>query len=186
MRRFQLVIAVPLLIAVWCASTVELSAAASAPSASPAAKGTTTTAPPTTLPIERVPPTTSSGATDAAAPTGKILMVKLYVGNMDAGEKFYGNVFGAKVAIKLGANAQVVTFPNGGPGLVLLKKSAKDKNKQGAFIVQVPNLDASVALALANGAKKQGTFAGAPASQAAKSVDTLDPWGNQVEILQIG
>ena len=43
-------------------------------------------------------------------------MVKLYVGNMDAGEKFYGAVFGASVAIKLGATADVVTFREAGPG----------------------------------------------------------------------
>ena len=188
MRRHAILLAVPLVLAVWCGSAAGLSAAASAarvPRAARGGKATTTTVAPTTIPIETVPSTAASGPADPNA-TGKILLVKLYVGNMDAGEKFYGNVFGAKVAIKLGANAHVVTFPDGGPGMVLLKKGPKDKNKVGAFIMQVPNLSASEALAVANGAKKQATFAGAPGGQAAKSIDMLDPWGNQVEILQIG
>ena len=43
-------------------------------------------------------------------------MVKLYVGNLARGEKFYGAVFGAKLAVKIGAFAHVLTFANGGPG----------------------------------------------------------------------
>ena len=34
--------------------------------------------------------------------------------------------------------------------------------------------------------KEQRKFAGNPGGQAAQSIDFLDPWGNQVEILQIG
>jgi predicted enzyme related to lactoylglutathione lyase len=145
----------------------------------------TTTEPATTLPIETAPSTQPTGETNPAA-TGEILMIKLPVGNLPAAEKFYGNVFGAKLAISVGAGAHIVTFPDGGPGLVLLKRNPKDKGKTGAFIIKVPDLDASLALALANGAKKQAAFSGAPANQVAHSVDTLDPWGNQVEILQIG
>jgi hypothetical protein len=78
-----------------------------------------------------------------------------------------------------------VTFPDGGPGLVLLKKGPHDK-KQGSFIIQVLNLSAAEAQAIANGAKEQRKFAGNPGGQAAQSIDFLDPWGNQVEILQIG
>jgi predicted enzyme related to lactoylglutathione lyase len=136
-----------------------------------------------------VPPATSKGAANPAA-TGKVLMLKLFVGNLAQGEAFYGNVFGAKVALAVGANAHVLTFPNGGPGLVLLGPGAgagaSDVTKKGAFIIQVPSLTASKALAVANGATVQGAFAGAPQGQAAKSIDLLDPWGNQVEILQIG
>jgi hypothetical protein len=79
-----------------------------------------------------------------------------------------------------------VTFPDGGPGLVLLPRNPKEKSRTGAFIIKVPDLNASEALALDNGAKKQAVFAGKPSGQAAHSVDLLDPWGNQVEILQIG
>jgi predicted enzyme related to lactoylglutathione lyase len=145
----------------------------------------TTTEPPTTLPINTAPSTQPAGETNPAA-TGQIIMIKLPVGNLAAAEKFYGDVFGAKLAISVGANAHIVTFPSGGTGLVLLKRNPKQKSATGAFIIKVPDMNASLSLALANGAKKQGTFAGAPASQVAHSVDTLDPWGNQVEILQIG
>jgi predicted enzyme related to lactoylglutathione lyase len=185
MRRRATLLAVPLVLALWCGSTASSSAAASAPETSPRASATTTV-PPSTIPIETVPSTAPSGVLDPAAATGKILMVKLYVGSVDAGEKFYGAVFGAKVAIKLGDTAHIVTFPNGGPGLVLLKKRPADTKKQGSFIIQVPNLSAAQTLAIANGAKKQRTFAGNPGGNAAKSIDFLDPWGNQVEILQIG
>lgn len=113
-------------------------------------------------------------------------MLKIYVGDLAKAEQFYGNVFGATVSMSVGAKAHIIGFPNGGPGMVLLQKSKADKNKYGAFIIQVPDLEVAKSAALANGAKEQGTFAGAPAGNLAKSVDMLDPWGNQVEILQIG
>jgi predicted enzyme related to lactoylglutathione lyase len=112
-------------------------------------------------------------------------MVKLYVGNVDAGEKFYGAVFGARLALKVG-NVPIVTFPKGGPGLVLLNKGLRDQNKVGGFIIEVPNLSEAKALAVAHGAKVEGRFAGTPGGQTAQSIDLLDPWGNNVEILQIG
>lgn len=142
---------------------------------------TTTTVPPTTLPITSVAPGTGAASTG----TGKILMVKMQVGDFEQSAKFYNTVFGATEAMKVG-QARIMTFPNGGPGLVLLGPGKKGKVVPSAFIIQVPNLDAARALALANGAKEQAKFSGNPGSQAAKSIDLLDPWGNQIEILQIG
>ena len=113
-------------------------------------------------------------------------MVKLSVGDIDGGVKFYNTVFGATVAVTMGEGVKIVTFPKGGPGLVLLGGAANDASMKGAFIIQVPDLNASEALAIANGATKQQDFAGTPGGQAAKSVDLLDPWGNQIEILQLG
>ncbi len=112
-------------------------------------------------------------------------MIKLHVGSLDAGEKFYGAVFGAKLALKVQGNVGVVTFPNGGPGLILLPGQSDDK-KAGAFVIQVPNLTAAQARAVANGATVQGEFTGTPNNQTGRSIDLLDPWGNQVEILQLG
>jgi predicted enzyme related to lactoylglutathione lyase len=113
-------------------------------------------------------------------------MIKLYVGNVSGGERFYGAVFGAKPALKVGT-VPIVTFPKGGPGLVLLKKGPHDQNKVGGFIIEVPNLSHAQALAVAHGAKVEGHFAGTPQqNQIAHSVDLLDPWGNNVEILQLG
>jgi predicted enzyme related to lactoylglutathione lyase len=112
-------------------------------------------------------------------------MVKLYVGNVAAAEKFYGAVFGAKPTIKVGP-VPIVTFPKGGPGLVLLKRGPHDRQRLGGFIIRVPSLSQAKALAAANGAKVQGNFAGQPGGQIAQSIDLLDPWGNNVEILQLG
>lgn len=140
---------------------------------------------PTTIPIDIVSTTTGQGST-APAGSGKILMVKLYVGDLKAAEKFYGTVFGTQLAVKIGKNAHVVSFPDGGPLLALIKAGRHDKNKKGSFVVQVPDLAAAKKLAVANGAKAERSFAGSPAGQTAKSIDFVDPWGNGVEILQIG
>ncbi|MGR7000982.1 VOC family protein [Yinghuangia aomiensis] len=69
---------------------------------------------------------------------------------------------------------------------MLLKKGPEDQAKYGAFIIQVPDVQAAQTLALANGAKRQQEFSGNPGGQGARSIDLLDPWGNQVEILQTG
>ncbi|MEU9348690.1 VOC family protein [Streptomyces sp. NPDC048278] len=110
-------------------------------------------------------------------------MVKLYVGTLDAAERFYGRVFGAKFAVAQGENVHIVTFPDGGPGLVLIKKGPHDGKKKGGFIIQVPDLDVAKGRAADNGARVQGEF---EAPDGSRSVDVLDPWGNQVEILQRG
>jgi predicted enzyme related to lactoylglutathione lyase len=168
-RRSAIMLAVAIAVAVgW--SSIDHSSATASPQS-----GATVT---TTLPEVTAP---ASGA-----PTGKIFMVKLFVGSVKAAEKFYGEVFGASLVYKVAKNAHVLTFPGGFPGLILLKKRPGDQNKFGAFIMQVPNLDAAKALAVANGAKVQQNFSGNPGGKAAKSVDVLDPWGNQIEILQIG
>lgn len=187
MRAPTVLLGLPLVLAVAFGSSAIPSADASAPNNTPhGTKTTATTVPPTTLATQTVPPTSASGSDNPAA-TGNILFIKLYVGNVAAAEKFYGAVFGAKLAIKLGNNAHIVTLPKG-PGLALLKNGVgpNSKNRKAGFIIQVPSLTASRALAVANGAKVQAKFAGSPGGQAAQSIDLLDPWGNQVEILQIG
>jgi predicted enzyme related to lactoylglutathione lyase len=146
---------------------------------------TTTEAPPTTLDIVTVPADSAPGTVNPAA-TGTILMLKLFVDDLAAGEAFYGSVFGATVALEIGDGVHILSLPGGGPGLVLIEGGPDDDDKYGAFIMQVPDLEASLALALANGATMQGEFAGEPGSQPARSIDLLDPFGNQVEILQIG
>lgn len=140
---------------------------------------------PTTLPIHSVTSTSVATSNSAGAPTGTILMIKLSVGNVAAGERFYGSVFGAKAAIEVGT-VPILTFPKGGPGLVLLKRGRHEQHNVSGFIIQVPNLSQTKALAVAHGAKVQDHFAGNPGNQSAQSIDLLDPWGNNVEILQIG
>jgi len=193
MRPVAFVVVVPvLLLAVACGS---LDANDARASTTQPAKDSTTTAPVTATSFAvdiSTTSTTAAGATTTAAPkrtggpTGKILMIKLFVGDdLAAAEKFYGAAFGAKKVGSVGDGVDIVTFPDGGPGLLLIKSKADDE-KYGAMIVQVPDLDVAKRAALANGAKEQGTFGGSPGGMAAKSVDVLDPWGNQIEILQLG
>ena len=174
MRRLTVSFAVMVAMTAGClASALVIMGAAEASSA------------PTTLPIQSISTTSTTGAPGANAPTGTILMIKLYVGNVSTAETVYGSASGAKAAIKVGT-VPILTFPKGGPGLVLPKKGSHDKNKVGGFIIQVPNLAQAKATAIAHGAKAEGNFAGTPSGKAAQSVDLLDPWGNNVEILQIG
>lgn len=139
----------------------------------------------TTLPIDTASTQAPGDASTDPNATGTILMLKLYVGDLDAAEEFYGTVFGATPSLEMGDTVHIVSFPDGGPGLVLIEADDAD-DKHGSFIIQVPDLAASKAAAVANGATEQDTFAGSPGGEAAQSVNVLDPWGNQVEILQIG
>ena len=165
------------------AGATDSTSAATAPPASSGSAVPNTTPAATSLSLDTIPSGTTTGTADPAT-TGTIIMIKLTVGDLPQAEQFYGTVFGAKPIAQLGDTVHIVTFPNGGPGLVLIKST--DTNKQGAFIIKVTNLDTAKSLALANGATEQGTFAGTPSNQAAHSVDLLDPWNNQIEILQLG
>ena len=186
MRKSAVLLAVPLLLMVGCNSAADSSREAPSSSTADGAADPTTSAAPTTLEITTAtaPATAESG--DPTTASGSILMVKLSVGDIAQGEQFYGTVFGAKLAMSMGESVHIVTFPDGGPGLVLLAGDAGDPSRKGSFIIRVADLEATQALAVANGATVQKAFAGDPGGQAARSVDLLDPWDNQVEILQIG
>jgi predicted enzyme related to lactoylglutathione lyase len=170
------------LLCIACSSTADRAERSTTSSTSAEA----TTVVPTTLTVEMAPTSIAPVPSDPNA-TGKILMIKLPVGDVEAAERFYGTLFGATAAAAMGPGVHIVTLPEG-PGLVLLHQDSEllDGNKQGAFIIQVPDLESTKALALANGATEQGTFGGTPNGQAARSVDLLDPWGNQIEVLQLG
>jgi predicted enzyme related to lactoylglutathione lyase len=185
MRKTALLFVVPLALVILSLFAETSTAQVNSAHSSSGTSSVAASAAPTTLPISTVPSRTPSGSSSSPTATGDILMIKLYVGNIPRAEKFYGALFGAKPAVKIGKGAEIVTFPKG-PGLALLQKRPADKNKVGGFIIQVPSLSATRALAVANGAKVQGKYAGSPASQAAQSIDLLDPWGNNVEILQLG
>lgn len=186
MRRYAALLIVPLLFA-----AVGCSSDDSKKEADPAASSTSTpgsTPGSTEKPVELAVSAAPSGAnpTTTGAGTGQILMVKVFVDDMAAGEKFYGTVFGATLSMSMGENVHMLTLPAGGPGLVLIKRGPEDADKYTAFIVKVPDMKASEALALANGGKHQQSFTGAPGGQGAQSIDLLDPFGNQVEVLQMG
>ena len=113
-------------------------------------------------------------------------MLKLHVDDIDDGEAFYTTVFGATRAIELGDGVRVMTMTDG-PGFILIEDDPDETDAWNAqFLIQVPDLDEAEALAVDNGATHQQSFEGAPGGQEAASVDLLDPWGNQIEILQLG
>lgn len=159
--------------------------ATTAPNTTAASTTTSTTSPATVLTVDTIDPNEAPISVPADA-HGLILMVKVYVDDLSDAEWFYGQVFGVTTAMEMGDRVHIVTFPDGGPGMVLIQRGADDENQVSSFIVQVPDLAVARDRALANGAEEQGTFAGQPTSEVAQSIDLLDPWGNQIEILQIG
>ena len=121
---------------------------------------------------------------DAAPPDGSILMVKLPVGDDEAAQEFYGTVFGATLAMEMGDRVRIVMFPGGGPGLVLIPEDPENE-RNGSFIVQVANMESTLARAVANGATLEQSFQGEQGG-GAQSTNIIDPWGNQIEVLQLG
>jgi len=121
---------------------------------------------------------------DAASPDGSILMVKLPVGDDEAAQEFYGTVFGVTLAMEMGDRVRIVTFPGGGPGLVLIPEDPENE-RNGSFIVQVANMESTLARAVANGATLEQSFQGEQGG-GAQSTNIIDPWGNQIEVLQLG
>ena len=121
---------------------------------------------------------------DAAPPDGSILMVKLPVGDDEAAQEFYGTVFGVTLAMEMGDRVRIVTFPGGGAGLVLIPEDPENE-RNGSFIVQVTNMESTLARAVANGATLEQSFQGEQGG-GAQSTNIIDPWGNQIEVLQIG
>ncbi|MEV7394867.1 VOC family protein [Streptomyces sp. NPDC091215] len=136
MRQRPVLFALPLLLAVACGAPAATGVGGD--SHSSAGKAVAAQA---IHSVGRVASATRLTMESLPAPTGTIVMVKLYVGTLDAAERFYGRVFGAKFAVAQGENVPIVTFPNGGPGLVLIKKGPHDGKKEGGFIIQVPDLD---------------------------------------------
>jgi len=121
---------------------------------------------------------------DAAPPDGSILMVKLPVGDDEAAQEFYGTVFGVTLAMEMGDRVRIVMFPGGGPGLVLIPEDPANE-RNGSFIVQVANMESTLARAVANGATLEQSFQGEQGG-GAQSTNIIDPWGNQIEVLQLG
>ena len=121
---------------------------------------------------------------DAAPPDGSILMVKLPVGDDEAAQEFYSTVFGVTLAMEMGDRVRIVSFPGGGPGLVLIPEDPANE-RNGSFIVQVTNMESTLARAVANGATLEQSFQGEQGG-GAQSTNIIDPWGNQIEVLQLG
>ncbi len=124
-----------------------------------------------------------------AAPVSspKIVMLRFFVSDVEWAEKFYRTVFAMTTVQKMGKNVRILIFPGGAtPGIILIQ-SAEEASMNGSFIVQVPDLKATMALAAANGATLKNTkYEQNMGGIAAKSSHFADPDGNVIEVLQIG
>lgn len=123
----------------------------------------------------------------ATTASPQVIMLRLFVSDLDRGEKFYHEVFGMTVVQKMGDNVRIMIFPGGVmPGIIMIK-SADEKTMNGSFVVRVPNLRATLDRAAANGGKLMDTrFAQQIDSMSARSSHFIDPDGNVIEVLQIG
>lgn len=136
-------------------------------------------------PVERP----ASGQSAFAAPVASphIIMLKLYVSDIARGEKFYHEVFGANVVQNMGDNVRIMIFPGGAtPGIILIQ-SPDVATMHGSFVIQVPDLKATLDRAAANGGTLKNThFEQQMGGMNAQSSHFSDPDGNLVEVLQIG
>lgn len=124
-------------------------------------------------------------ATPVASP--RVMMLRLYVGDLDRGEKFYHEVFGTTTVQRMGNAVRILVFPGGAlPGIIMIR-SADEATMNGSFVMQVPDLQATLARAAASGGKLMDTkFAQQIDGMAARSSHFTDPDGNIVEVLQMG
>ncbi|MBL8774983.1 MAG: VOC family protein [Acidimicrobiales bacterium] len=184
MRRTRVVIAA-------AAVMIVLAGCSSGGGADDAASTTTEAPASTTTTDDGVVEMSIPDATESASPaaegaaSGTVIMLKLHVGDVDDATTFYETVFGATTAYELGDGIRVLTMADG-PGFILIEDAPGEADEwNGSFLIQVPDLAAAVALAEENGATSEQAFEGSPGGQEARSVDLLDPWGNQIEILQL-
>lgn len=82
-----------------------------------------------------------------------------------------------------GGGIRFLLFPGGSPGMIMIKGSGDASMLRGSYVIQVPNLQAALAAAEANGGKVQTTRFTAGGQE---SRHVLDPDGNDLEILQSG
>src|SRR5690349_9866986 len=177
MQRFaRIVVGLVLVLAVGCSSSDD-----DGDDASGSTGSTGTTVVEMSIPdITEAPPSAPGDG-----PSGQVIMLKLHVDDIDDGAAFYTTVFGATQAVELGEGVRVMTMEDG-PGFILIEDDADESEAWNAqFLIQVPDLEEAEAVAVDNGATHQQSFEGSPGGQQAQSVDLLDPWGNQIEILQL-
>jgi predicted enzyme related to lactoylglutathione lyase len=114
-------------------------------------------------------------------------MLKIFVNDLERGEKFYHAVFGTNVVQRMGDNVRIMIFPGGTmPGIIMIRNRDEVKMKS-SFVMQVQDVQATLALAAANGGVLLNThFAQQVEGMPANSSHFDDPDGNNVEVLQIG
>lgn len=119
--------------------------------------------------------------------SARIIMVRLYVSDLERSEKFYKEVFETEVETKIGQNVRILTFPSGArPGIMMIK-SAQVQTVKSSFLIQVPDLESVLTRAVANGGTVQPQqFARMVQGTPARSRHLQDPDGNDVEAMQFG
>jgi predicted enzyme related to lactoylglutathione lyase len=132
-------------------------------------------------------PASAQGAPPGPVATPRVIMLRLHVSDLARAEKFYQEVLGATVVQKMGDNVGIMNFPGGVlPGLILIQ-SREEEHMSGSFVIQVPDLEATLASAAANGGKVMTTrFSQDIQKMPAQSRHVFDPDGNDIEVLQIG
>lgn len=130
-----------------------------------------------------------SATAPAVAPTAnpRIMMLRLYVADIARGESFYREVFGAAAVQKMGERVRIMMLPgNALPGIILIQ-SPDEARMNGSFVIQVADVQETLARAAANGGVPMNTrFGQEVEGMPARSSHFTDPDGNIVEVLQIG
>lgn len=117
----------------------------------------------------------------------RVIMLRMFVSDLARGEKFYHEVLGTTVVRRMGENVAILNFPGGAlPGIILIK-SPQVAQMKSSFVVQVPDMEATLARGAANGGSSQAKrFAETVEGMPAASHHLFDPDGNDLEVLQIG
>lgn len=123
----------------------------------------------------------------APVTSARVMMLRVFVADIARAEKFYHEVFGMIAAQKMGDNVRIMIFPSGAlPGIILIQ-SPQETTMNGSWVMQVPDVKATLDRAVANGGVAMNTrFAQQVEGQAAQSTHFTDPDGNVIELLQIG
>jgi predicted enzyme related to lactoylglutathione lyase len=117
----------------------------------------------------------------------RVMMLRVFVADIARAEKFYHEVFGMITAQKMGDMVRIMIFPSGAlPGIILIQ-SPQETTMNGSWVMQVPDVKATLDRAVANGGVAMNTrFAQKVEGQSAQSTHFTDPDGNVIELLQIG
>ena len=116
----------------------------------------------------------------------RVMMLRIYVADIDRAVDFYHEVFGATVMQQMGGNVRITTLPGGLPGIILIQ-SDQEATMNGSWVMQVPDLQAALDRAAAHGGTLMNTqFEGQPGGMASRSSHIVDPDGNIIELLQMG
>lgn len=117
----------------------------------------------------------------------RIMMLRLYVADLNRAQAFYHEVFGANIFQRNSDRVWMMMFPGQTlPGLVLIKERPEETHMNGSFIIQVEDMRSTFEKALANGGSPEGRdYAQQLGAAAGQSTHFFDPDGNLIEVLQI-